>query len=83
VISEAWARSKPVIASAVGEISYRVKHMVNGILVPPKNPQKLAEAMITLLNDENLRTKLGAEGRRNILTWNEIATKIISIYKQA
>jgi glycosyltransferase involved in cell wall biosynthesis len=83
VISEAWARSKPVIATAVGEIPYRVKHMINGILVPPKNPQKLAKAMITLLNDENLRTKLGAEGRRNILTWSEIATKIISIYKQA
>jgi glycosyltransferase involved in cell wall biosynthesis len=38
-VSEAWARNKPVIASAVGEIPYRVKHMTNGILVPPKNPQ--------------------------------------------
>ena len=83
VISEAWARSKPVIASAVGEIPYRVKHMINGLLTPPKNPQKLAEAIITLLNDKNLRTKLGTEGRRNILTWSEIATKIISIYKYA
>jgi len=81
VISEAWARNKPVIATAVGEIPYRVKHMINGLLIPPKNPQKLAEAIITLLNDENLRTKLGTEGRRNILTWSEIATKIISIYK--
>jgi len=83
VISEAWARNKPVIASAVGEIPYRVKHMNNGLLIPPKNPQKLAEAIITLLNDENLRTKLGTEGRRNILTWSEIAAKIMSIYKHA
>jgi glycosyltransferase involved in cell wall biosynthesis len=57
--------------------------MINGLLVPPKNPLKLAEAIITLLNDENLRTKLGTEGRRNILTWSEIATKITSIYKQS
>jgi glycosyltransferase involved in cell wall biosynthesis len=83
VISEAWARNKPVIVSAVGEIPYRVKHMINGILVPPKNPQKLAEAIITLLDDENLRTKLGAEGKKSISTWNEIAAKINSIYKQS
>jgi glycosyltransferase involved in cell wall biosynthesis len=83
VISEAWARNKPVIASAVGEIPYRVKHMINGILIPPKNAQKLAEAIITLLNDENLRTKLGAEGKKSISTWNEIAVKINSIYKQS
>jgi glycosyltransferase involved in cell wall biosynthesis len=83
VISEAWARNKPVIASAVGEIPYRVKHMINGILVPPKNPQKLAEAIITLLNDKNLRTKLGTEGRESILTWSEIATRIATIYKQS
>jgi glycosyltransferase involved in cell wall biosynthesis len=82
VISEAWARNKPVIATAVGEIPYRVKHMINGILVPPKNPQKLAEAIITLLNDKNLRTKLGTEGRESISTWSEIAIKITSIYKQ-
>jgi glycosyltransferase involved in cell wall biosynthesis len=82
-VSEAWARNKPVIASAVGEIPYRVKHMTNGILVLPKNPQKLAEAITTLLNDENLKTKLGTEARKNILTWSEIATKITSIYKRA
>jgi glycosyltransferase involved in cell wall biosynthesis len=57
--------------------------MTNGILVPPKNPQKLAEAITTLLNDENLKTKLGTEARKNILTWSEIATKITSIYKRA
>ena len=83
VISEAWARNKPVIASAVGEIPYRIKHMINGILIPPKNAQKLTEAIITLLNDENLRTKLGAEGKKSISTWNEIAVKINSIYKQS
>jgi glycosyltransferase involved in cell wall biosynthesis len=82
-VSEAWARNKPVIASAVGEIPYRVKHMTNGILVLPKNPQKLAEAITILLNDENLKTKLGTEARKNILTWSEIATKITSIYKRA
>jgi glycosyltransferase involved in cell wall biosynthesis len=83
VISEAWARNKPVIATTVGEIPYRVKHMINGLLVPPRNPQKLAEAIITLFNDENLGIKLGTEGRKSISTWSEIATKITSVYKQS
>jgi hypothetical protein len=43
----------------------------------------LAEAIIMLFNDENLGTKLGAEGRKNILIWSEITTKIVSIYEQA
>ncbi len=45
-ITEAWARGKPVVASAVGEIPYRVRHMVNGLLVLPKNPKTLANAIL-------------------------------------
>jgi glycosyltransferase involved in cell wall biosynthesis len=82
VTSEAWARNKPVIASAVGEIPYRIKHMVNGLLVPPRDPKALAEAIIMLLNDENLRIKLGIEGRKNVLTWSQIALRIINVYSR-
>jgi glycosyltransferase involved in cell wall biosynthesis len=80
VISEAWARNKPVIASAVGEIPYRVKHMVNGLLVTPRNPGALAGAMTLLANDKELSRKLGTEGRKNVSTWDEIANKLIKIY---
>jgi len=79
-ITEAWARGKPVVASTVGEIPYRVKHMVNGLLIPPRNPEALAKAIITLLNDENLRFRLGIEGKRDIFTWSEIISKILNIY---
>jgi glycosyltransferase involved in cell wall biosynthesis len=81
VISEAWARNKPVIASAVGEIPYRVKHMTNGLLVSPKNPKALAEAMIMLLQNKELAIKLGVEGRKEIMTWREIAIKMLNAYK--
>jgi glycosyltransferase involved in cell wall biosynthesis len=63
VISEAWARSKPVIASSVGGIPYRVKHMVNGLLVPPRDPKALAEAMMALVQDRELSVRLGMEER--------------------
>ncbi|MCC6003677.1 MAG: glycosyltransferase family 4 protein [Thermofilum sp.] len=80
VISEAWARNKPAIASAVGEIPYRVTHMVNGLLVTPRNPKALAEAISLLANDKELSRKLGSEGRKNVSTWDEIVSKLIKIY---
>ncbi|MEM2153031.1 MAG: glycosyltransferase family 4 protein [Nitrososphaerota archaeon] len=81
VISEAWARGKPVVASSVGGISYRVKHMVNGILVPPKDPKALAEAILKLLEDRMLATKMGLEGKRELKTWSEVASVLVNLYK--
>jgi glycosyltransferase involved in cell wall biosynthesis len=79
-ITEAWAREKPVIASAVGEIPYRVKHMVNGLLVPPRNPAALAETIVTLAQDKELGRRLGAEGKKSVFTWDEIVDELLSIY---
>ena len=75
VISEAWARNKPVIASAVGEIPYRVKHMVNGLIVPPKDVKPLAEAIMLLAGNTEPSIKLDNKGRENILTYDRIAIK--------
>jgi len=79
-VSEAWARSKPVIASSVGGIPYRVKHMVNGLLVPPRDPKALAEAIRALAQDKELSVRLGVEGRKSVFTWDEIVSKLLSIY---
>ena len=81
IISEAWARSKAVIATRVGGIPYRAKHMENGLLVPPKDPKALAEAIIMLLQNKELAIKLGVEGRKEIMTWREVTTKMLSAYK--
>jgi len=81
-VSEAWARGKPVIATSIGGIPYRVKHLVNGLLVPPRNPKSLAEAVITLANDKTLSTRLGNNGRSSIMTWDEIANKITEVYER-
>jgi glycosyltransferase involved in cell wall biosynthesis len=68
-ITEAWAREKPVIASAVGEILYRVEHMVNGFLIRPRDAKALTEAIIILEQNKELNKKLGKEGRNYIFTW--------------
>ena len=81
-ISEAWARNKPVIASAVGGIPYRVKHMVNGLIVPPRDVKALAEAIMLLTGNMELSIKLGNKGRENILTYDRIAIKTLEIYQR-
>jgi len=83
VISEAWARRKPVVASSVGGILYRVKHLENGIIVPPRNPEKLAEAILTLLEDKELAKKLGEKGFNEVKTWDQIAETSIKLYEIA
>jgi len=81
VIMEAWAREKPVITTPVGDTPYRVKHGENGILIPPRNPKALADAIILLFQDENLRRKLGISGKKQVHTWDEIIAKLTKIYK--
>lgn len=62
VIIEAMACGKPVVASAVGGIPEIIQQGENGILVEPENPAALAEAIIRVLEDEGLRTKIGSNG---------------------
>jgi len=79
-ITEAWARGKPVVASAVGEIPYRVKHMVNGLLVPPRNPKALADAILQLIRDRKLGERLGAKGRESVTTWGKVINELLKFY---
>jgi glycosyltransferase involved in cell wall biosynthesis len=82
VISEAWARGKPVIASRVGGIPYRVKQYVNGVLVNPSDPKMLAEAMLKIVNNDELAKEMGRNGRKEVFSWREIAMRSIQLYKQ-
>ncbi len=57
---EAMAGGLPVIATEVGGTPEVVQHEVNGLLVPVKDPQALAQALIRLLADPALAKKLGS-----------------------
>jgi len=51
-------------------------------LVPPADKDKLAQALISLLNDEALRQEMGAKGRIKALehSWEHIAQKVFAYY---
>ena len=82
VISEAWAREKPVIASNVGGIPYRVKDHLNGLLVPPSNPKRLSQAMLELITKKSVAQEMGIAGRSEVHTWESIADKSIVLYER-
>jgi glycosyltransferase involved in cell wall biosynthesis len=63
VIIESFARGRPVIGTRVGGISDLVEHGVNGLLVPSDDAPALVEAMITLLRDRTLASRLGHHAR--------------------
>ena len=82
VISEAWSRMKPVIASEIGEIPYRIQNGANGILVEPGDPKMLADAMEKLLQEPETRDKMGLAGKANVRSWKKIANESINLYSK-
>lgn len=63
---EALAAGLPVIATDVGGASEQVIDGKTGLLVPSRNPQALAAAMLHLAADPNLRQQLATNGREHI-----------------
>jgi len=63
VLVEAMAAGKAIVASNTGGIPDLVVHAHNGLLVPPGNPSRLAEAIVTLLKDSNKRQEMGENGK--------------------
>lgn len=83
VTSEAWTQGKTVIATMVGPMPYRIKHKVNGLLVPPGDPAKLAEAVIEVLKNPEMARRLGENGRSEVHTWHEVAQAMQEVYFEA
>ncbi len=66
VITEAMAYGVPVVASDRGAPKEIIKHGVDGFIVDPEETGKLAETIIQLLSDEDLRCKIGDKGSESV-----------------
>jgi glycosyltransferase involved in cell wall biosynthesis len=65
-ILEAMAMEKAVVSTNVGGISEQVVDGETGIIVPSKDPETLAKAIVSLLDDEAKRQSMGQKGRKNV-----------------
>jgi glycosyltransferase involved in cell wall biosynthesis len=67
VAPEALIAGKPVAASRVGALPEVIRDGVDGLLVRPDEPDELAAAVIRLVEDPELATRLVSAGRRRVL----------------
>ncbi len=82
VLLEAMAMGKPVVASNIEGYARVVTDGVEGLLVPPKNKDLLAQTIISLLNNKSLRHQMGERGRLKAQDygWEHIAQRVFSYY---
>lgn len=84
IIPIAYAFKVPVVVTNVGSIPEVVDDGVTGYVVPPKDSNSLAEAIIKILSNENLRNKMGENAyvkMKKELSWDVIAEKTIQVYQ--
>ncbi|MBF0493780.1 MAG: glycosyltransferase family 4 protein [Candidatus Omnitrophica bacterium] len=84
-LMEAMAAGCASVASDVGGIKELIVDGVDGILVESANSDKLADALITLINDPELRKKLGGNARRKALEKFRIedsVSKTLEVYNE-
>lgn len=84
VLLEAMGSGKPVVASNVGGIPFVVIDGKTGLLFEPGNIDELAEKVIFLLQNGELRKKMGERGqeRAKEFTWDKIAERMVEVYKE-
>ena len=61
-LMQAMACGLPVVTTGVGAIGEIVSHEVHGLVVPPRDPRALGEALVRLMQEPELRARLGAAG---------------------
>jgi glycosyltransferase involved in cell wall biosynthesis len=84
-ILEAMAAKTPVVATRKGGIPLLIKEGVNGFFVPAKNAKEIAIACNKLLEDDELRKKMGENARQIVLqkfTWKNTAQRFHRLYQR-
>lgn len=86
VIMTSYSLGKPVVATNVGGLPEMIEEGKTGVLVQPKNSEALADAIISLLRDEQKLSEMSAyilnEYEVSEKSWNAIADKYINFYNQ-
>lgn len=85
VIPLAYAFATPVIASDVGGLGALVDHGQTGLLIPPNDPELLAQAIVSVAKDEVYRQQLGENAlaySKVKLNWRSFAAAHLNVYRE-
>jgi glycosyltransferase involved in cell wall biosynthesis len=83
-VKEAFYLNVPVVATNVGGIPELISDNNTGLLVPPENPEKLADAVNDLLSNPKKAKKLAINGNNFVkknMTWDVMLPKFIQFYE--
>jgi phosphatidylinositol alpha-mannosyltransferase len=85
VLTEAFAAGTPVIASEIAGYADVVTEGVDGILVPPADPQRLAEELQSLYLEPERRARMGIAARESAkrYAWPTVAEQVEQVYEEA
>jgi glycosyltransferase involved in cell wall biosynthesis len=86
IVPIAYKHSRPVVATRVGSIPEVVDDGVTGLLVEPGDVHALAQAVVRLLQNDDLREQMGRQAAEKLardLSWDAIAQKTRDIYIKA
>src|SRR5436305_2112618 len=85
VLTEAFAAGTPVIASAIAGYSDVVSDGVDGLLVPPGDPQRLAEELQRVHHEPERLGEMGRAARRSAqrYAWPRVADQVTEVYERA
>jgi histidinol-phosphate phosphatase family protein len=82
---EAMACGTPVVGANVGGIKMKVRDGVTGYLVPPREPDALAERLVHLFRHPHLLHTFGRQGLRRaraLFTWQQVGTAVERLYEE-
>jgi glycosyltransferase involved in cell wall biosynthesis len=81
---EYMACGKPVVASNISGVADTLEASKGGIPVPPENPEALAEAILKLLENQELRVDMGSKGLSYVTenySWYSVAKRVERVCK--
>lgn len=85
VLLLAMSSGKAVVASCVGGLPEVIIHEKTGLLVPPNDPQALANALLRLLRDPEWANEMGQAARLDVksrFSWDVIAKMTLDFYSE-
>ncbi|HUT04469.1 MAG TPA: glycosyltransferase family 4 protein [bacterium] len=84
-VLEAQSFKVPVVCTDAGGTAEALEEGVTGFVVPTRDPQALADRICELAGDEDLRVRMGAQGRKRVLagfTLEQQAARFLEFYKE-
>jgi L-malate glycosyltransferase len=81
---DAMACARPIVATDTGGIPEVVVHEETGLLVPPRDPDQMADALVTLLKDDTRARQYGAAGYERVhhrFSVEHMVNETVAVYK--